>query len=261
MRRLPNRRGFPLLMRHVGGVPELARSNGVGLPISVRMPAILVLARLLLEIILDPVDFPFPVPASLIFEQDVGGAVVPIPVHRSGSGAYEGLVPDLSDIGAVHLPEGHDFGFLPRQSFDDLIITQTKRERALVIARRAVKDAKIVPGFGRNRQFARQTPQPVELFIRQVFARQAGTLVSPGKGVVLLIDMVDDPAIEISQYGQTIFPGAQAIDHLARLRPAHDVISGHDLPVHVVVLVDFRQNDVQRRELGMNIGIERQFHS
>ena len=59
---------FALLMRHVGGVPELARSNGVGLPISVRMPAILVLARLLFKIILDPVNLPFPFPASLIFK-------------------------------------------------------------------------------------------------------------------------------------------------------------------------------------------------
>ena len=135
---------FALLMGHMGGIPELTRANRVGLPIAVRMPAILVLARLLLEIIFDPVNLAFPFPASLIFEEDVGGAVVPVPAHGGGGGAYEGLVPDLADIRAVHLAKGHDFGFLPRQSFDDLIITQTKREGALVVPRRAVKDAKIV---------------------------------------------------------------------------------------------------------------------
>ena len=71
--------------------------------------------------------------------------------------------------------------------------------------------------------------------------------------------MVDDPAVEIPQYGQAVFAGTQAIHHLARLRPAHDVIPGHDLPVHVV-LVDFRQNGVQWCELGMNVGIKRESH-
>ena len=122
-----------------------------------------------------------------------------------------------------------------------------------------MEDVHIVARFGREDEFVGKAPQPVELVVGHVLAGEPAAVVPVWEGVVLLVHLVDHPAVEVSQDGQAVFPGPEPIDHLAGLGPTHDMIAHDNFPIDIV-LVHLGQDDIHRRELGMDIRIQGKFH-
>jgi hypothetical protein len=85
------------------------------------------------------VNLRLPLSAALVFENDVGGAIVPVPVHCSGGPANKSLISDLADIRPVNLAKGQAFGFVPFEPFQNFIVCQAQRKSPFVIARAAWK--------------------------------------------------------------------------------------------------------------------------
>ena len=85
-----------------------------------------------------------------------------------------------------------------------------------------------------------------------MFPGEPNGLIPMRKGVVLLVDAGDHPPIEIPQDRNAVFSGADALDHLGRLRPAHDHVANHDFPVDIF-LVHALHDGIKQRVLRMNI--------